>query len=502
MTAELRASLASLAERGVDVGARFRAKGVVRQIGDGVLTTSGIPELGYQELLRLDGGALAIAMDVGVDEVGAALLTKQDATRAGDGAVATGELPSIPVGEALLGRLIDASGAVLDGGPPLPRDRAPVFRPPPELTERAPVNQPLHTGVTAIDAAIPIGRGQRQLLIGDRNVGKTALALDIVAAQAGTDVRCVYVVVGQPLSRVLALRDTLESAGALRHTTILCADSSRPPGLQYIAPYAGATVAEHFRDRGEHALLVIDDLTKHADAYRELALLLGRPPGREAYPGDIFNVHAELLERATAMSAAGGGGTLTAIPIAETTDGDISAYIPTNLISITDGQLYLDSGRFERNLRPAIDIGRSVSRVGGAAQTPELRAASHNLRIAIARFESLEGLSRVGLDVDARAQVTLRRGRQLRELLRQPRFSARSRADEIASLVAITEGHLDGLEPAVTSRVLERALRCARDEARELVAAFTSAPREGWEPRWVELLRAARETEGRREAKP
>lgn len=322
-----------------------------------------------------------------------------------------------------------------------------MFRPAPEIRERCNVTQTLWTGVTAIDAAIPIGRGQRELMIGDRNVGKTALALDMVVAQRAGDVACVYVVIGQPMSRVLAIRETLDRAGCLANTVIIAAEASTSPGMQYLAPYAGASVAEWFRDRGQHALIVYDDLTKHADAYRELALLLDRPPGREAFPGDIFYIHAELLERAAALSEELGGGSVTALPLAETTDGDISTYIPTNLISITDGQIYLDTARFERDQRPAIDIGRSVSRIGAVAQPKPLRAAARNLRIRLSQFESLEKLSRVGLDIDIATQAVLKEGNILRALLRQGRLSPRGIAEQVIALTAVSEQWLKDIEP-------------------------------------------------------
>jgi F-type H+-transporting ATPase subunit alpha len=339
-------------------------------------------------------------------------------------------------------------GKPLDDRPPSSGAQRPVFRDAPGLTERAPVERPLLTGTMVIDAAIPIGRGQRQLIVGDRNVGKTALALDLVAAQRAGDVVCVYVAIGQPKSRVLGIREALLRSGALANTVIIAADAADSPGLQYLAPYAGAAVAEYFRDQGRDALVVYDDLTKHADAYRELALLLGRPPGREAFPGDIFYIHAQLLERATALTPAAGGGSVTAFPIVETTDSDISSYIPTNLISITDGQIYLDTARFERNQRPAVDIGRSVSRVGGVAQPRAMRTAARNLRIVMSRFESLEALTRVGLDVDPETRQAVDRGRVMREILRQPRFTVRTLADQVFALTAVGEGWLDRVSPA------------------------------------------------------
>jgi F-type H+-transporting ATPase subunit alpha len=350
-----------------------------------------------------------------------------------------------------------------------------VFRDAPGLTDRVPVDQPLHTGAMVIDSAIPIGRGQRQLIVGDRNVGKTALALDIVCAQRPGDVVCIYVVVGQPISRVLSVREALQKANALSNTVVIASDASDPPGLQYLAPYAGTTAAEYFRDRGQDAVVIYDDLTKHADAYRELALLLGRSPGREAFPGDIFYIHAQLLERATALAERAGGGSLTAFPIVETTDSDISSYIPTNLISITDGQIYLDTALFERNQRPAVDIGKSVSRVGGAAQRPSLRAAARNLRIVMSRFEALESLTRVGLDIDPATRKAVQRGRIMREILRQPRFTVRQVPGQILALTAVAQGWLDDISPAEARTRIWSAAERLRVEQPELAAAIANA---------------------------
>jgi len=318
--------------------------------------------------------------------------------------------------------------------------------------------------VLVIDAAIPIGRGQRELIIGDRNVGKTALAEDVIIAQEPGDVACVYVVIGQAMSRVLALRETLERAGALQNTAIIAAPASMPPGMRYLAPYAGASVAEWFREQGGHALVIYDDLTKHADAYRELSLLLDRPPGREAFPGDVFYIHAELLERAAALNASAGGGSVTALPIVETTESDIAAYIPTNIISITDGQIYLDTARFARNERPAVDIGRSVSRIGGAAQPEPVRLAARNLRILHSRFEELESLSRVGLELEAGVEQEIARGRLLRALLRQSRLSPRGIAEQVFAVLSVSEGWLDGLVPEKASHFVENLVARVRSE--------------------------------------
>ncbi len=477
----------------VDLRAALRLRGAVAEVGDGVARVVGLSTVGYEELVALDSGALGLAYDLGLHDTGVVLLAGADRARAAEGASATGQLPSVPAGPELLGRVIDPLGRSLDERPAPAAARRPMHGGAPRLADRTGVRRPLLTGVMAIDAAIPIGRGQRQLIVGDRNVGKTALALDAVAAQRAGDVACVYVVIGQPLTRVLGIREALSTTGALANTAVVAAHAGAPPGLQYLAPYAGTAVAEALRDQGRDVLIVYDDLTKHADAYRELALLLGRPPGREAYPGDIFYVHAELLERAAALSAAAGGGSITAFPIVETTDSDISGYIPTNLISITDGQIYLDAARFERNQRPAVDIGRSVSRIGGAAQPPVMRAAARSLRVNMARYESLEVLTRVGLDVDPPTRQTLDRGRVMRELLRQPRFTVRTLADQVLALTAVTAGWLDHVAPAEAREALWAAAARARLDATGVVEALDGGrePPPGWNERLRAVVLAA-----------
>lgn len=478
------------AER-VDLTRGIKSRGVVRRVGDGVALVAGLPEVGYQELLRFDSGATGMAYDLGEDLIGAVLLSGADGVGEGEGVRGEGRLPELPVGRAALGRVLDPLGRPLDEGPALPTSTSlPLFRPAPEIVERKSVDQSLWTGVMAVDSAIPIGRGQRELIIGDRNIGKTALAMDIVAAQKKGEVACVYVVIGQPMSRVLTLRATLAQAGCLDNTAIIAADAQESPGLQYLAPYAGASVAEWFRDHGEHALVVYDDLTKHADAYRELALLLDRPPGREAYPGDIFYIHAELLERASARSAERGDGSVTAVPLVETTDGDISSYIPTNLISITDGQIHLDRGRFERNQRPAIDIGRSVSRIGGMAQSPLMRKVARNLRILLSRFESLESLTRVGLEMEAGMQQTIRRGSILRELLRQGRMAARDLVEQVIALTAVEQNWTEGLALQQARPFVSALVEVARRERSALVEQLATGemPSEGWEADLAELV--------------
>lgn len=451
----------------------LQPRGVVQRVGDGVAVVAGLEDARYEELLAFDSGAFGIAFDLRPDDLGAVLLAGASRVHEGDGVVGLKRLPELPVGSEALGRVLDPLGNPLDEGPPLSSEhRLPLFRTAPPIIRRRSVEETLWTGVMAIDAAIPIGRGQRELIIGDRNTGKTALAIDVVAAQRPGDMACVYVMIGQPTSRVRALRDTLEQAGCLSNTAVIATYASDSPGLQYLAPLAGASLAESFRDAGNHALVVYDDLTKHADAYRELALLLDRPPGREAYPGDIFYLHAELLERSAALNSDQGGGSVTAFPLVETTDGDISAYIPTNLISITDGQIYLDTGRFERNLRPAIDIGRSVSRIGAVAQPEPMRKAAKNLKIQLSRFESLEKLSRVGLDIDVATQSILQEGNVLRALLRQKRFSPRSIAYQVLTLTAVSEQWLSDLTPSQSVLAAGTLVELALEHVPEIVAVL------------------------------
>lgn len=490
-----RPALARLLGGGLDLDLprALRPRGAVVEVADSVAQVVGLPDVGADELVVLDSGGFGMAYELGAERTGIVLLGGVDRVRAGEGVEPLGQLPSLAVSRELLGRVLDPLGRPLDDRPPPAGERRPVFRDAPSLTERIPVQEPLLTGVMMIDAAIPIGRGQRQLIVGDRNVGKTALALDIVAAQRPGDVACVYVLIGQPISRVLGIREALQKRGALSNSVIVASDAADAPGLQYLAPYAGATVAEFFRDLGHDALVVFDDLTKHADAYRELSLLLGRPPGREAFPGDIFYIHAQLLERATARSDAHGGGSVTAFPIVETTQSDISAYIPTNLISITDGQIYLDAGRFERNQRPAVDIGRSVSRVGGAAQPEAMHTAARNLRITLSRFEALEALTRVGLDVDPGTRRAVERGRIMSEILRQPRFTVRTVPDQIFALTAVAEGWLDAMTPADARQLVWSTAERMRPELPDIVNALEAgrAPPEGWRERMHALVERA-----------
>ena len=456
----------------LDLSQGINVRGVVTRVADEVAWVAGLDHVGCEELVLFDSGALGMALDLGAASTGVILLSRTRTVATGEGAVGLGRLPSLPVGPDAVGRVLDPLGTPLDGGPPLSGLQSGLFRPALEFVERKHVDQPLSTGVMVLDTAIPIGRGQRELVIGDRNVGKTALALDVVAAQRQGDVVCVYVLIGQPQSRVLSLREDLTRASVRDNTVVIAADASMTPGMQYLAPYAGAAMAEAFRDIGRDALVVYDDLTKHADAYRQLALLLERPPGREAFPGDIFYIHAELLERASARRTDLGGGSVTAIPIVETTDSDVSGYIPTNLISITDGQIYLDQARHERNERPAVDVARSVSRIGGKAQPDIVRKTARNLRILISRFEELEALTRVGLDVDTSTQRTIRRGRVLRELLRQARFTVRSISEQVLLLTAVNSGWLDDAVPSRARDAVARALARARAESGHIITTL------------------------------
>lgn len=456
----------------LDMGSALRRRGVVTRVADGVAWVAGLDAVGVDELVRFDSGALGLAVDLAPAQTGVVLLTRPTSVATGTGVVGLGDGPALSVGGDAVGRVVDPLGTPMDDGPPIVGRRGALFAPALEFTERKDVDQPLVTGVMVVDAAIPVGRGQRELIIGDRDTGKTALAVDIVAAQRPSDVACVYVLIGQPLSRVVALREDLARAGVADHTVVIAAHAATPPGMQFLAPYAGAAMAEAFRDEGRDALVVYDDLAKHANAYRELSLLLDRPPGREAFPGDIFYVHAELLERASARRHDRGGGSVTALPIVETTNSDLSGYIPTNLISITDGQIYLDPARHERNERPAVDVGRSVSRIGSRAQTDVMRRAAKNLRIVMARFEELEALTRVGLDVDASTERTIRRGRILRELLRQGRFTFRGVAEQVLTLTAIGEGWLDEHAPAVARQLLERARARAQAQMADAIQAL------------------------------
>jgi F-type H+-transporting ATPase subunit alpha len=423
---------------------RLEHIGRVAQLGDGVATVIGLPETRLDELLVFEGGVRGLALDLGEAAIGVVLLGDTGAIGAGSIVRGTGEVARVPVGEALLGRVVDALGLPLDGGEPVAGEAlAPVEQPAPAIVDRALVTRPLATGLLVVDAMIPLGRGQRELIIGDRGTGKTAIAVDAIINQRSSEVICVYAAIGQKASSVAQVIEAVRRDGAPERCLFVVGEADAAPGLQWLTPYSACTMAEHFMARGRDVLLVIDDLTKHAAAYRQISLLLRRPPGREAYPGDIFYIHSRLLERAAKLAPERGGGSLTALPIAETQAGNISAYIPTNLISITDGQIYLDPRLFYEDQKPAVDVGKSVSRVGGKTQAPVLKPLSESLRLEYAQFLELEVFTRFGTMVDERTRKIIEHGRRIRAVLRQPQFAPLALGEQVALLVAVSRGVLD-----------------------------------------------------------
>ncbi len=458
------------ARRRQDPLPRRRPVGVVLQVGDGVARIAGLPGARLGEILALQGDCRALVYDLEPDAVGAVLLDAGAALEAGSRAVPTGRVADTPVGPGLAGRVIDPLGRPLDGlGPVHAAGSLPVEREAPPILARSPVSVPLATGLKAVDALVPIGRGQRELILGDRQTGKTTLAVDTIINQKGTGVYCIYVAVGQRQSQTEAVIQTLRAAGAMEYTHVVVAAGDDAPGLRYLAPYAATSQAEYWVERGRDVLIVYDDLSKHADAYRELSLLLRRPPGREAFPGDIFYAHARLLERAGRFRPEHGGGSLTALPIAETQAEDISSYIPTNLISITDGQIYLSASLFHKGIRPAVHIGLSVSRVGGKTQLPAYRTVAARLKLDYSQFEELEFFSRLGTRLDAVSERVIQRGLRIREVLKQPVASPIPLAEQIALLLALNEGLFDGFAPEDVPAVEARVRAAARRETRVIL---------------------------------
>ncbi len=442
--------------------------GTVTSVATGIAKVSGLPGVGFDELVTFPGGLLGIAFNVDVDEVGIVLLGEYWHLHVGDEVQRTGRVMDVAVGDGLLGRVIDPLGRPLDGnGPVASSKRLPVERPAVAIMDRAPVTVPLQTGLKVIDSLIPIGRGQRELILGDRQIGKTAIAIDTVLNQRGQDVVCVYCAIGQRASAVAKAVATLQEKGAMDYTIVVVTEGNDPPGLAYIAPYAATSVAESFMEAGRDVLIVYDDLTHHARAYRELSLLLRRPPGREAFPGDIFYIHSRLLERATHLCQELGGGSLTALPIIETEAQDISAYIPTNLISITDGQIYLSPSLFELGVLPAVDVGKSVSRVGGKAQRAAYRAVAGDLKLAYAQFEELETFSQFGARVDENTRKIIEHGRRIRASLKQREFAPVSVPVQITVLLALTAGLFD----RVPLHQMTEAEHTLREAAADLPAA-------------------------------
>jgi F-type H+/Na+-transporting ATPase subunit alpha len=443
---------------------RLREVGVITSVSTGIATVAGIPGVGFEELIAFPGDVSGIAFNVDQTEVGVVLLGDYWHLQAGDEVERTGRVVDVAVGDGLLGRVIDPLGRPLDGkGPVSGGQRLPIERPAPPIMDRAPVTVPLQTGLKVIDALIPIGRGQRELILGDRQTGKTAIALDTIVNQRGQNVLCVYCAIGQRESGVAKVVAALRDRGAMDYTVVMVTAGNDAPGLTYIAPYAATSVAEYFMAQGRDALIVYDDLTNHARAYRELSLLLRRPPGREAFPGDIFYIHSRLLERATHLKKERGGGSLTALPIVETEAQDISAYIPTNLISITDGQIYLSPSLFESGTLPAVDVGMSVSRVGGKAQWAAYRVVAGDLKLAYAQFEELESFDRFGARLDDATRSTIGHGRRIRACLRQPEFSPVSVPAQITVLLALAAGMFDRV-PLDQMSAAEQALRATAEE--------------------------------------
>ncbi|MBK5204960.1 MAG: alternate F1F0 ATPase, F1 subunit alpha [Polaromonas sp.] len=453
-----------------------REVGTITSIATGIAKVSGLPGVGFDELVKFPGDVLGIAFNVDADEIGVVLLGEYWHLQAGDEVQRTGRVMDVGVGEGLLGRVIDPLGRPLDGnGPVAASERLPIERPAPPIMDRAPVTVPIQTGLKVIDALIPIGRGQRELILGDRQTGKTAIALDTILNQRGKDVLCIYCAIGQRASAVAKAVAVLREKGAMDYTVVIVTEGNDPSGLAYIAPYAATSIAEHFMEAGRDVLIVYDDLTQHARAYRELSLLLRRPPGREAFPGDIFYIHSRLLERATHLRAERGGGSLTALPIIETEGQNISAYIPTNLISITDGQIYLSPSLFELGVLPAVDVGKSVSRVGGKAQRATYRAVAGDLKLGYAQFEELETFARFGARLDEDSRKTLAHGRRIRACLKQPESAPVAVPAQIAILLALTAELFD----PVPMEQMEQAEHAVREAAasipQEVSARFETA---------------------------
>ena len=471
-----------------------REVGTITSVATGIAMVSGLPGVGFEELLKFPGNVFGIAFNVDEEEIGVVLLGNYEDLHAGDEVERTGRVMDVAVGDELLGRVIDPLGQPLDGqGPVNTTRRLPIERPAVGIMDRAPVTVPLQTGLMVVDALIPIGRGQRELILGDRQTGKTAIAIDTILNQSGKNVICVYCAIGQRASAVAKVIANLREKGALDYTVVVVAEGNDAPGLSYITPYAATSIAEYFMESGRDVLIVYDNLTQHAEAYRELSLLLRRPPGREAFPGDIFYIHSRMLERATHLSQERGGGSLTALPIIETEAQDISAYIPTNLISITDGQIYLSPSLFELGVLPAVDVGKSVSRVGGAAQRAAYRAVAGDLKLAYAQFEELETFARFGARLDDDTRKIIEHGRRIRACLKQPELAPVTVPAQITVLLALTANLFD---PVPLDRMTD-AGRAVREAAAtipaEVAARFETAAKLSDEDRKtiIEIARQA-----------
>ena len=480
--AELTISAADIAAaitknlEGYEPSVEARTVGRVAEIGDGIARVSGLPNAAVNELLEFADGSVGLALNLDEDTIGAVVLGAAEAIEEGQPVKATGRILSIPVGDGVLGRVVNALGEPVDGqgdlvGTELRRMEIQA----PGIMGRKPVHEPLQTGIKAIDAMTPIGRGQRELIIGDRKTGKTTVAIDTILNQKGQGVKCIYVAIGQKGSTVAQTVETLRQAGALEYTVVVTAPAADAAPFKYLAPYAGCAMGQHWMEKGEHALVVYDDLSKQAEAYRQLSLLLRRPPGREAYPGDVFYLHSRLLERAAKLSDENGAGSMTALPIIETKGGDVSAFIPTNVISITDGQVYLQDNLFKSGVRPAVDVGISVSRVGGAAQIKSMKSVAGTLKLDLAQFRELEAFATFGSELDAVSKAQLDRGYRLVELLKQSLNSPMSVEEQVVSLFAGTKGYLDDLAVADVRRFEEELLDFVRTRHSGLLTEIRTA---------------------------
>ncbi len=446
-----------------DFSVEVSQEGRVLSVGDGIVKVSGLRDAKLYELIELESGDKGIVFDLDAESIGIVLLTERNGIKAGDGAYKTEQIVSVPAGEVLLGRVLDALGNPLDGGPKSEHSAYyPVEREAPSLLQRDFITQPLYTGIKLIDAMLPIGRGQRELIIGDPSIGKTAVAVDTIINQKSSDVISIYVAIGQTISHILKIIDEIRKYGDFSKTIFVVADASNSLGLQYIAPYSATAIAEYFLDKGRDVLIVYDDLTKHAEAYRSLSLLLKRPPGREAFPGDIFFIHSRLLERSAKLNRKSGGGSLTALPIVETQQGRISSYIPTNLVSITDGQIYLDTLLFNKGIRPAIDVGKSVSRIGGKAQVEAMKNVAERLKIDYSRFAEVEVFTKFGAHLEDETAKLIKRGERMREVLKQPRFHPFTLSAMVLSFIILESGILDAVNTASAGKacmeILNRTL--------------------------------------------
>ena len=479
--AELTISAADIASalktnlEGFEPSLEARTVGRVAEVGDGIARVSGLPDAAVNELLEFEDGSVGLALNLDETSIGAVVLGDVDKIEEGQTVKSTGRILSMPVGDGMLGRVVNALGHPIDGRGDLTGTQ---FRrmeiQAPGIMGRKPVHEPLQTGIKAIDAMTPIGRGQRELIIGDRKTGKTTVAIDTILNQQGLGVKCIYVAIGQKSSTVAQTVDTLRQAGALDYTVVVVASASDPAPFKYLAPYAGCAIGQHWMDNGEHALVVYDDLSKQADAYRQLSLLLRRPPGREAYPGDVFYLHSRLLERAAKLSDEMGAGSLTALPIIETKAGDVSAFIPTNVISITDGQVFLQDNLFKSGVRPAIDVGISVSRVGSAAQIKSMKAVAGTLKLDLAQFRELEAFATFGSELDAISSAQLERGYRLVELLKQPLNSPMPVEEQVLVIYAGTKGHLDDVAVADVKRFESELIEYVRSTHSGLLSDLKS----------------------------